>query len=620
MPGLVRKKRISDEPDTQDAPATTSTLPGAPSRRATRQSSTAPLPTPEDPEPRRRRRRVESEAEEELPVTLPLRKSRALQGKENVPLTTGENLPKATRSTRHSGGLETGVAENLTPSVPSQPAPASLPVPTVPHRSPVAPRPVGRPPGRPSGHAQTVPPNQSVTVGRNKPITMATSGSQPGHPASKTDSVTATKTSDRKSAIKNTQTDRNIDKVVLGDLCFKTWYPSYFGKEVLDNGPGTLDRLYVCDCCFKYSKELVAWWQHVQLCRAKNFIPGSKIYTHPKGQRTVLKACGPPPKSGRGRKSNASQKMVEELVQDQGEWSIWEVDGEVDVLFCQNLSLFAKLFLDNKSVFFDVTGFKYFLLVYTTPAVPAPSLPTPPEHPSSSSGSGNAPRQPRSQVVGFFSKEKMSWDNNNLACILVFPPWQRKGLGSLLMGVSYEISKREGVLGGPEKPISELGKKGYKRFWGNEIAMWLLSIPPTSSGAIEDGQEVATVDVYDCSKATWIVPEDCLMVLRDMGVVEDAGVGPVVKHSALGTPAELEGLTGAPVPAPDGVANNEKEGTPQQEEPVAHQRRVMIRHEAVMEWVKKNRISLKKPCDPNGFVEGYAMKKENDSAAAEESG
>ncbi|KAK0673696.1 putative histone acetyltransferase [Cercophora samala] len=624
MAGLVKKKRISGELDAQGPPATTSPLPAAPSRRATRQTSTAPLPIPEDPEPRRRRRRVESETEEELPVMLPLRKLRTPQGKENVPVTNGETLPKATRSTRHSGGgLEGGFAETHTPPAPPQPAPTSLPIPSVPpSRSPVAPRPVGRPPGRPSNHAPPVPPpNQSVTVGRSKPITMATSASQPSQPASKTGTTTATKTSDRKSATKSTQTDRNIDKVVLGDLCFKTWYPSYFGKEVLDNGPGILDRLYVCPSCFKYSKELVAWWEHVQICQAKNFVPGSKIYTHPKGQRTVLKASGPPPKSGRGRKSNASQKMVEEVVQDQGEWSIWEVDGEVDVLFCQNLSLFAKLFLDNKSVFFDVTGFKYFLLVYTPPAVPAPSLPTPPEHPSLS-GPNNASHQPRSQIIGFFSKEKMSWDNNNLACILVFPPWQRKGLGSLLMGVSYEISRREGLLGGPEKPISELGKKGYKRFWGGEIARWILSIPPTSSSALEPGQEVMTVDVQDCSKATWIVPEDCLMVLRDMGVVEDAGVGPVVKHSTLGTPMELEALTGAPIlPADEAVASKETEGISQQEEAPVHQRRVKINHQAVMEWVRKNKISLAKACDPNGFVEGYAMKKkEDDSAAAEESG
>jgi GNAT superfamily N-acetyltransferase len=89
--------------------------------------------------------------------------------------------------------------------------------------------------------------------------------------------------------------------------------------------------------------------------------------------------------------------------------------------------LFAKLFLDTKSVFYDVTTFRYYLLVLTDP------------------------QNVEKQVVGFFSKEKMSWDNNNVACILVFPPWQKRGLGQLLMGVSYELSRREGRLGGPEK-------------------------------------------------------------------------------------------------------------------------------------------------------------------------
>ena len=106
-------------------------------------------------------------------------------------------------------------------------------------------------------------------------------------------------------------------------------------------------------------------------------------------------------------------------------------------LFCQNLSLFAKLFLENKSVCYDLTSFNYYLLVYNNSNV---SSSTPDEDESSSQ-----------QVIGFFSKEKMSWDNNNLACILVFPPWQKRGLGKILMGVSYELSRKEGRIGGPEK-------------------------------------------------------------------------------------------------------------------------------------------------------------------------
>jgi hypothetical protein len=146
--------------------------------------------------------------------------------------------------------------------------------------------------------------------------------------------------------------------VVLGKLCFGTWYPSYYGKEVLGdmsgnvrasdsnngnnqdvNGKGQskrdrnqqnmLERLYVCPCCFKYSKELVAWWGHVRLCEQKGYVPGRRIYVHPRGRRRVLVPQdmnkGPAPKKRRG---DSGMQYVEETIQDEGEWSIWEVDGE----------------------------------------------------------------------------------------------------------------------------------------------------------------------------------------------------------------------------------------------------------------------------------------------------
>ncbi|KAM3437423.1 hypothetical protein MY4824_003782 [Beauveria thailandica] len=409
------------------------------------------------------------------------------------------------------------------------------------------------------------------------------------------------------------RSDRNIDKVVFGNLCFKTWYPSSYGKEVLGDGsansrngtkdhgieagkvhgkkdrehPPMLERLYVCPSCFKYAKELVAWWGHVRSCGLKGRVPGKRVYVHPRGRRKIRVAHdgkGPGPKKRRG---DGGVRYTEQIVQDEGEWSIWEVDGEVERLFCQNLSLFAKLFLDNKSVFFDVTGFNYFLLVYTPPFKPPVG--------------DEAPEAPVPQVAGFFSKEKMSWDNNNLACILVFPPWQRKGLGALLIGVSYEISRREGILGGPEKPISDLGKKGYKRFWSGEIARWLLSldvpqIPPP-------GMELM-VDVNDCSDATWITPEDCLGVLRDMGVLEDAGVGP-------GKPVKRQDTHDAESDAEEVDGADKKHATPtspaqmQLGKPVP---RVRIDKELIRRYVVQNRIDLERTCDPAGFAESYARK------------
>jgi hypothetical protein len=42
-----------------------------------------------------------------------------------------------------------------------------------------------------------------------------------------------------------------------------------------------------------------------------------------------------------------------------------------------------------------------------------------------------------------------------------------------------------------------------------------------------DGSEEGMVDVDRISKETWIMPEDALVVLREMGVVEKAGRGKV---------------------------------------------------------------------------------------------
>ncbi|CAD0041064.1 unnamed protein product, partial [Aureobasidium pullulans] len=187
---------------------------------------------------------------------------------------------------------------------------------------------------------------------------------------------------------KKSPTEPNVLNVVLGNLQIKPWYPSFYPEDLVGR---KAERLYVCECCFRYSKELMPYLAHRRVCPLKD---------------------SPPPGT---------------LIYQTADQSIYEVDGEEHKLYSQNLSLFAKLFLDTKSVFYDVTTFRYYLLVLTDP------------------------QTTDRQVVGFFSKEKMSWDNNNVACILVFPPWQKRGLGQLLMGVSYELSRREGRLGGPEK-------------------------------------------------------------------------------------------------------------------------------------------------------------------------
>jgi histone acetyltransferase HTATIP len=146
-------------------------------------------------------------------------------------------------------------------------------------------------------------------------------------------------------------------------------------------------------------------------------------------------------------------------------YSIYEIDGEKHKLYAQNLCLFSKLFLDTKSVFYDATTFLYYLLVAHEPSPDIPNTTFSSRSNEQEWDKGGEERVgSQGQVVGFFSKEKMSWDNNNLACILVFPPWQKQGLGQILMGASYEMSRREERLGGPEKRTSpHTGTYGFFR-------------------------------------------------------------------------------------------------------------------------------------------------------------
>lgn len=44
------------------------------------------------------------------------------------------------------------------------------------------------------------------------------------------------------------------------------------------------------------------------------------------------------------------------------ELSVYEVDGQTSKLYCQNLCLLAKLFLDHKTLYYDVEPFLFYVL------------------------------------------------------------------------------------------------------------------------------------------------------------------------------------------------------------------------------------------------------------------
>lgn len=192
----------------------------------------------------------------------------------------------------------------------------------------------------------------------------------------------------------------------------------------------------------------------------------------------------------------------------------------------------------------------------------------------------------------------MSWDNNNLACILVFPPWQRKGMGKILMGVSYELSKREGRVGGPEKrmlyfqyypslpsllalkpppelklrhakidlptALSTLGKRGYLSFWSTLLATHILTLPPNKSptkSALKNPSKTS-LTIATLSTSTSMLPEDIITTLKSMNVL-----GPKKRGAESGS--------------------------------------LTISKAKVRDWARRSGVDLVPPVDEDGFVERW---------------
>eukprot|EP00096_Caligus_rogercresseyi_P013964 TRINITY_DN6526_c0_g1_i1.p1 TRINITY_DN6526_c0_g1~~TRINITY_DN6526_c0_g1_i1.p1 ORF type:complete len:428 (-),score=133.27 TRINITY_DN6526_c0_g1_i1:441-1724(-) len=229
-----------------------------------------------------------------------------------------------------------------------------------------------------------------------------------------------------------------IDRIQFGKYEIDTWYFSPYPEEY-----GKQPKLWVCQYCLKYMKFEKTYRYHGTQCTCRQ-PPGKEIYR-------------------------------------KGTLSIFETDGKDFKLYCQNLCLLAKLFLDHKTLYFDVEPFLFYILCEVN--------------------------RFGAQVVGYFSKEKESPDGNNVACILTLPPHQRKGYGKLLIAFSYELSKIEGVQGSPEKPLSDLGKLSYRSYWS-----WiLLEILRDFRG---------TLSIKDLSAMTAITMHDIINTLQSLNLVK----------------------------------------------------------------------------------------------------
>ncbi|KAM9392113.1 histone acetyltransferase KAT7-like isoform 1-T1 [Pholidichthys leucotaenia] len=230
-----------------------------------------------------------------------------------------------------------------------------------------------------------------------------------------------------------------IKTIVFGRYEIDTWYHSPYPEEY-----ARLGRLYMCEFCLKYMKSQTILRRHMAKC----------VWKHPPGDEIYRK----------------------------GNISVFEVDGKKNKIYCQNLCLLAKLFLDHKTLYYDVEPFLFYVM-------------------TEADNTG-------CHLVGYFSKEKNSFLNYNVSCILTMPQYMRQGYGKMLIDFSYLLSKVEEKVGSPERPLSDLGLISYRSYWKEVLLRYLNNF---------QGKEIS---IKEISQETAVNPVDIVSTLQSLQMLK----------------------------------------------------------------------------------------------------
>ena len=252
-----------------------------------------------------------------------------------------------------------------------------------------------------------------------------------------------------------------IRKIVFRNYEIDTWYTAPYPEEY-----SQCTTIFICEHCLKYMNSPISYQRHqLKNCNLSNrHPPGVEIYRDVKSKIAV-----------------------------------WEVDGRKNINYCQNLCLLAKLFLNSKTLYYDVEPFIFYVLTEIDEEDPA-----------------------KYHFVGYFSKEKLNNSDYNVSCILTLPIYQRKGYGNFLIDFSYLLSRNEFKFGTPEKPLSDLGLVSYRNYWKIAIAYKLSEI---YDKFFTDSSKPISLSIQQLCKLTGMIPSDVIVGLEQLDALVKSNTG-----------------------------------------------------------------------------------------------
>lgn len=78
---------------------------------------------------------------------------------------------------------------------------------------------------------------------------------------------------------------------------------------------------------------------------------------------------------------------------------------------------------------------------------------------------------------------------------MILPQYQKYGYGRFLIEFSYLLSKEENSLGGPEKPLSDLGMISYMNYWKYKILKTIYDLDEISIDEISQHTNMTSADI-----------------------------------------------------------------------------------------------------------------------------